>query len=186
MNTSESIDIIERMFSESKKSLCKNSFYFILWGLIMIPVGIAESLLIGQPNFWLIWPIAGILGGFISMIHSRRESSKTNIYTTGDRITNYTWGGFGIALVFGILFSVYNQIPPHALVLILAGLATFISGGISKFTPFIWGALALGIGAILCAFFVPAQFQGYVSAASLLFGYVIPGFMLRKVENGAS
>jgi hypothetical protein len=184
MDTSESIEIIERMFNESKKSLCKNSFYFILWGLIMVPIGIAESLMIGQPNFWIVWPIAGVIGGIISMIYGFKESKKTTVYTAGDRISNYTWGAFAITLVIAVAFSVYNHISPHAMVLLLAGSATFISGGTSKFTPFIWGGIALMIGAILCAFFITPEFQGYISAISLFIGYVIPGFMLRKLENG--
>ena len=184
MKATQSLEIIEAMLQESKKSLHRNSFYFILWGLLMVPAGIAESLLIGTQHFWVIWPIMGGLGGIISFLYGRKEEKRSGSSTSGDRIISYTWGAFVFCLVFSIAFSLYLKVPPHALILMLAGMATFISGGISKFKPFVYGGIAMEIGAIACAFLVPSEFQGYVSAISLLMGYVVPGFMLKKVENG--
>ncbi|PJB55067.1 MAG: hypothetical protein CO098_18350, partial [Bacteroidetes bacterium CG_4_9_14_3_um_filter_41_19] len=66
MKTTQSIEIIEAMFKENKKSLHRNSFYFIMWGILLIPTGIAEYLLYGHPSFWMIWPAMGIMGGIIS------------------------------------------------------------------------------------------------------------------------
>ncbi len=184
MKATQSLVIIEAMLQESKKSLHRNSFYFIMWGMLMIPIGIAESFLIGTKNFWIVWPIMGIVGGIVSSIYGIKEGKRTGAVTSGDRIIGYTWGGFGISLITGIAYSVYLQVPPHTIVLMLAGMATFISGGISQFKPFVYGGIALEIGAIACAFFVPFEYQGYVYAISLLFGYVIPGFILRQSENG--
>lgn len=184
MKATQSLEIIESMLQESKKSLHRNSFYFILWGLLMVPAGIAESLLIDSPNFWLIWPIMGIIGGIISMIYGMKEGKRTGTVTSGDRIISYTWGAFVFCLVFVIVFSLSLRIPPHTLILMLAGMATFISGGISKFKPFVYGGIAMEIGALACAFVVAPEYQGYVSALSLFVGYVIPGFMLKKAEDG--
>jgi hypothetical protein len=44
MKATQSLEIIEAMLQESKKSLHRNSFYFLLWGLLMVPAGLAESL----------------------------------------------------------------------------------------------------------------------------------------------
>lgn len=184
MKATQSLEIIESMLQESKKSLHRNSFYFILWGSLMVPTGIAESLLIGNPNFWLIWPIMGTIGGLISWIYGMKEDKRSGVTTAGDRITSYTWGAFLFCMILGILFSISNQIPPHTIILMLAGMATFISGGICRFKPFVWGGIVLEIGAIACAFFVDYEYQGYVSAISLTFGYVVPGIILRKSENG--
>jgi len=184
MNESKSLEIIENMLGESRKSLHRNSFYFILWGLLMAPAGIIESLLIQTSFFWIVWPIAGITGGIISFVYGKKESESIGVYTAIDRITNYTWGAFGFTLLFAIAFSLYNQLSPHALVLMIAGSATFLSGGISKFKPFIYGGIILEVGAILCAFSIPNAYQGYVFALSIVLGYVVPGFILKKSENG--
>lgn len=184
METSKSIEIIESMMSESKKSLAHNSFYFIFWGIILLGAGIAEFFLFGTDNFWIIWPTVGIIGGIVSFIYGIKDGKRAGMMTVGDRITAFTWGGFGFTLIFAIIFSLYNHLLPHALVLMLAGLATFISGGISKFKPFVYGAIAIEIGAILCAFYITPPFQGLIFAASMLVGYILPGVLLKKSENG--
>ena len=184
MKATQSLEIIETMLQESKKSLHRNSFYFLLWGSLMVPTGIAESLMAGTNNFWLIWPIMGIVGGIISSIYGKKEGKRAGASTSGDRIIGYTLGAFGMSLIIGIVYSIHLHVPPHTIVLMLAGMATFISGGISQFKPFVYGGIALELGAIACAFFVSFEFQGYVSALSLTVGYVIPGFILRQSENG--
>jgi len=183
MQTTQSIEIIESMFMESKKSLHRNSFYFIMWGLLLVPAGIAEYMLFESDKFWLIWPVVGTTGGIIATIYGIREGKRSGTKTAGDRIYSYTWGAFIFLLFLGIAFSVQNNISPHAIILMLAGYATFISGGIAKFTPFVIGGIALVVGAILCAFLVAPHYQGLIFSASILLGYVIPGFILRKTEN---
>lgn len=183
METAKSIEIIENMFNESRRSLYRNSFHFLLWGGLLIPAGVAEYLLRESEYFWMVWPAVGVLGGIVATIYSFKEGKRSGVQTTGDRITAFTWGGFGFTLIWVIAFSVKNQFPPSALILLMAGFATFISGGISKFTPFIWGGIVLVLGATVCGFFVEYMFHSLIFSASMLFGYVIPGFMLRNLEN---
>ena len=184
MNTTESLEIIENMYQESKKTLHRNSFYFILWGILLIIAGITEFILFGEGNFWLVWPIVSALGAIASFIYGFKESRIAGGQTSGDRITSFTWGAFGFILVLGIVYAVMNQLAPHAIALMMAGAATFISGGISRFKPFIWGGILLEVGAIICAFFVDNSMQGLVFAISIFMGYVLPGIALRKAENG--
>ncbi|MFT5168958.1 MAG: hypothetical protein ACI8P3_004204 [Saprospiraceae bacterium] len=182
MESIQSIKIIESMLQESRKSLHNNSFYFILWGMLLIPAGIVEFLFYGDGNFWIVWPIIGILGGIISAIYGRKEDKQSGLQTIGDRITLYTWGAFGITLIIVIAYSMHHNLSPHPLILMLAGSATFISGGISKFNPFIWGGIILELGAILCGFVLAPPYHGLIFACSIFLGYVIPGIMLKKVE----
>jgi hypothetical protein len=183
METTKSIEIIESMLNESKKSLHRNSFYFLNWGFLLIIAGIAEYFLFGHKYFWLIWPVMGGTGGLVSFIYGMNESKRNGVSTAGDRITSFTWGALIFTIILGVFYAVYNHLSPHPIVLMLAGSATFISGGISKFKPFIWGGIVLEIGAILCAFVFKAPDHGLVFAASIFLGYVIPGLMLRKLEN---
>lgn len=184
METTKSIEIIEQMLAESKKSLYNYSFYFLLWGGLLIPAGIAEFLLQGSSYAWVVWPIVGVVGGIIAAIHGKREEKNSSIITAADRINAFTWGAFGFSLFFVIAYSVYNNMQPHALILMIAGSATFISGGISRFKPFIWGGIVLELGAVLCAFVIEPKFHSLVFALCIFLGYVIPGIILRKEENG--
>ncbi len=184
MESAKSLEIIESMFNESRKSLTKNSFHFLLWGSLLIPAGIGEFLLRETNYFWAVWPVVGVIGGIIAIIYGFKEGKKVNVQSAGDRIMGFTWGGFGFTLFFAIAYAGVHHFPPHALILLTAGLATFISGGISKFTPFVWGGVVLGLGAIVAGFIVAPVYQSLVFSAGILLGYVIPGLMLRNVENG--
>ena len=184
MEVIESVRIIEEMLEESKKSLTKNSFFFILWAVMLIPAGILESYFYGQGNFWLVWPIAGGLGGIIAFGYGLRIGKKQQVKTAADRISIFTWASFGLCMIFAMFYSVKIKEPPHALILMLSGGATFINGGISKFKPFILGGLFLIVAAALCAFLIEPKFQGYIFAVGLFIGYLVPGLILRKIEHG--
>jgi hypothetical protein len=184
MEATQSLKIIEQMLKESKRSLHRNSFYFIMWAVLLIPAGVAEWYLFGQQTSWMVWPVMGIIGGIVSGIYGSKEGKRTGVQTAGDRITSFTWGAFIFCLIFSIAYSVANNMSPTPLIMMLAGYATFISGGISKFTPFMWGGAMLEVGAILCGFFVEPEFHGMVFAAGIFIGYLIPGLMLKKSEDG--
>lgn len=184
METTKSLEIIQSMISESKQSMVRNSFHFILWAGLLVPAGMVEFFMRHTSFAWVVWPVMGVIGGIIATIYGKKESKRVGATTIGDRIMAYTWGGFVLTLVFAILYSVSLQQPPHALVLLLAGLATFINGGISNFRPFVWGAVALFLGAITCGFLVDAEYHSIVFAVSILFGYLVPGLQLRRLEHG--
>ena len=184
MELTERLQIIEKMMNESKRSLHNYSIYFLIWGFVMAPAGIAEYFLHGSPYSWVVWPVAGVTGGIISGIAGYLQSKKAQVSTAMDRVISYTWLSFGFCLLFAIFYALHSGKPPHALVLMLAGGATFISGGISKFTPFIWGGLALEVAAIACGFFVEPIYHSLIFAAGIVLGYIIPGLLLRKEEYG--
>ena len=183
METNKSVEVIEAMLKETKKSLHKNAFYFIAWGIVLSIAGFVEYFFRSIPNISIVWGVAGILGGIASAVHSIVDSKRSRVTTNTDRITLFTWGAFGFTLFFSILYSVSLGKPPHTLTLMLAGSATFISGGISRFRPFIFGAIALEIGAILCGFFISPETHGLVFAISIIIGYIVPGMLLLKKEN---
>jgi|TARA_B110000902_G_scaffold93172_1_gene110492 hypothetical protein len=175
---------MEAMVKASRKSQQKNSFYFILWGLLMAAVSIIEYYCaINHINIWQIWPIAGISGGLLSYLHGQKERKKSEVNTTTDLFSKYLWGAFGITLVFMVAYSIPNRLHPHPLILAIAGLATFVSGGVSKFKPLILGGISLWIGALVCTFVVTDVRISIVYAIALIAGYVIPGFILRKKER---
>lgn len=184
MELTESVKIIDKMIAESKRSLHNYSYYFIIWGILMAAAGITEYILKDSDFAWIVWPIGGFVGGIFSFIVGYIQDKKQNVKTTMDRVYAYTWISFGFCLILAITYSLSIERPPHALVLLLAGGATFISGGIAKFKPFIIGGLLIEVGAILCAFLVPFELHGLVMAVAMVLGYLIPGFMLRKKEDG--
>lgn len=184
METQKSLELIEAMFKESKKSFCRNSFYFIFWGFILAAAGLTEYFMRGMENHWIVWPIITTIGGIVSMVQGIREGKRQNVVTIGDRVVMLIWLGFVAALVYAIVFSLFHHMTPHAFVMLVTAYATFLTGGVSKFKPLLWGSLALFIGAVLAGFVIPMKEQGLLFAVAITLGYVIPGILLRRSENG--
>ena len=184
METKESIRIIEQMLKESRNSLSKYSFHFILWAVLLIPCGIIEWYFVGEESRFIVWPIAGMLGGVVAAVYGYQQSKHEKVQTQAGRMHGFIWGGFGICMLFSIFYSFKLHVPPHALILLLAGAATFSTGGLSKFKPFIVGGLFLIIMAVISGFLVEPKLQSLVFSGALFGGYLIPGLMLRKIENG--
>ena len=183
METTSSLEIIGQMIQESKRSLYKNSFYFILWGILISLTGIVEYFFRSNPNAWLVWPLIGIIGGIVSGIYDKKES-EDKLNTSGDRIMNYTWTGFGICLVFVIFYAILHGQNSHPLILLIAAFATFISGGVSKFKPFVYGSILLFAGAIVCTLLHDFKYLSLIFSLTILAGFFIPGLLLRSSENG--
>ena len=184
METKESIKIIEQMLMESRQSLSNFAFYFILWAVLLIPCGVIEWYFFDYEYKWICWPIAGVLGGIIAMIYGSRQSRSETVKTTASRLIGFIWGGFGICLVISIFYTVNLHIQPHTMILLLAGGATFTTGGLSKFKPLVFGGIFLILAAVVSGFIVALEIQSLVFSVGLLGGYLIPGLMLRKIENG--
>ena len=141
---------------------------------------ITEFILLGRTTMtWIVWPISGAIGGVISFVVGRKQKSSSAM----DRVIRYTWLSFGICLIFSIFYSLHLNTVPHTMILLMAGGATFISGGISGFKVLMLGGLFLLVSAFISGFIVPQETVSIVFAAGMLFGYLIPGIILNKGVN---
>ena len=68
------------------------------------------------------------------------------------------------------------------IVLLMAGGSIFLSGFVVKFNPFYWGGIFAWVMAII-AFIVSIELQLLASAAAVLFGLLIPGYILKYREE---
>lgn len=183
METTKSIEIIQNMMQESRKSLARYSFYFIMWGIVMGAASLLDYMFNNYTYHWAAWPAAGILGGIASSIFSYRDKKKAGASTFSDRIIGYTWLGFGIALIVSIAYTANHHLSPSPMVLLLAGFATFITGGICRFKPFVYGGLVLILCSVISGFFLPDEQHGLVFVLGMVLGYIVPGVMLRNTEG---
>ncbi len=91
----------------------------------------------------------------------------------------YLWMAFLVVLMMTLLFMPrLGQDHVYPFILLLYGLSTFVSGGVLRFKPLIYGGIACwvcGAGAI----FVTFDIQLLLLAAAVVLGYIIPGHMLR-------
>jgi hypothetical protein len=182
----ESLELIKDMIKRAKQSFFKVSFFYLIWGWLMFAASLGEFVLrelIHYPNPWVTWPILSVIGGALSGWYGSKQD-KTALPSFMDRVHSYVWGGYGILLFLTIGLCVTQGLNPSPFVLILTGLPTFISGGLTKFKPLLFGAVAFWIlGAI--SFFVGIYWVPLIYCLAMLVGYLIPGYLLRKEEaNG--
>jgi hypothetical protein len=186
LTPSESLKLIETMIGQAKQSFSRNSFYFLLWGVLLIlAMGINYALAVkGDPRGAYAWGIMGIIGGVVSMVHGRREGRRTHVANAMDRLMIWIWMAFLATLLTTMLGgAVATGTMSVASILVLTGMPTFLSGQLMRFKPLIWGGVLFWLlGAV--AYFVDQRTVVLLYIAGMLFGYLLPGYLLKRQEDG--
>lgn len=186
-NEQDSIRLISEMLENTKARFNENGFFFLLWGwLVLIASLLHFTLLYTDFQYpYIGWPIIMTAGGIASGIAGYRRGKDAKVKTFIDRSMSYLWIGFFISFIILFAIVIVGQIKWNLLsILIMAlyGLPTFVSGGILKFKPLIYGALACWFIAIL-SLFVREDYVILLSALSVVLAYLIPGYMLKAKFN---
>ncbi len=181
----QSLKLIESMIGQAKRSFQRMSFYFLLWGGLLMLATLTEYFMnrSGLPNGWLGWPILGALGGIISGMHGAREGRKAGVSTFTDTVFMWLWSAFMITLVIVIVSSVAMDSRPGPWASMLTGMPTFITGGILRFRPLMFGGVLFWVFGLLMLFVWPEHSE-LLFGLALLCGYIVPGFLLKRQEDG--
>ena len=187
MSHEQSLELITKMINTSKANLKDNSIFFLLWGWLVLFAAITHYFLMefSVSYAWLPWPVMMTGGGIASAVIGIRIGKKSNVMTYFDKSLMYLWYGFFYVVVFIVVMGGIGKLSwqqVQALIILLYGLGTFVSGGILKFKPLIFGGIFAWIVAII-VFFADYQNTLLLSAISIVVAYLIPGYMLRKKEN---
>jgi hypothetical protein len=177
----DSFALIQGMINTAKNKLADDGFFFIFWGWLVLGAALIHyvTFMLGIPYGEWVWPILMPLGGLISAIVGYRKGKKEVVRTHLDVYLGYVWGGFGLALVLTLVFMPAHGIKmTYFFLMLLYGLATFVSGGLLKFKPLIFGSLFSFAFAALSVFLGKPEQLLCISGA-LLFSYIIPGHLLR-------
>jgi len=187
MTEKESLQIIQEMISTSKGKIKDNSFFYLLWGWLVLVASLSNYALL-QVNYehaYLPWPILMTIGAIASVIAGIRLGKKTRVITIIDKSMIYLWWVFGVLLMIILFMTGFGKIPwqsTYPLIISLYGLGTFVSGGILKFKPLILGGIASWIISVV-AFFVDPTNVLLLTALSIVIAYLVPGYMLKSKEE---
>ncbi|MCU0328931.1 MAG: hypothetical protein MUE53_08065 [Chitinophagales bacterium] len=181
LQTTQSLKVIEEMIEISKSKIIDDGRFFILWGVLIIIASFSQAALLlatdltHQTN--LVWMLLPVLGAPMS-IWLGKQSTK-HPATIVSSIYLQIWKGFGVALMFIIAISILYRISPTPFILILMAFAVYISGKILKFKPLIFGSVLFVLGAIGYKFLNHGAYQALMYGIVVLFGYVLPGYLLQ-------
>ncbi|MCC6540590.1 MAG: hypothetical protein IT225_00060 [Flavobacteriales bacterium] len=185
LNPEQGLKLIESMIAQAKHSFQRISFYFMLWGGLLLVATLMEYFMgqAGMPNGWLGWPIMGTLGGIVAWMHGSREGQKSGVATFADRVFMWVWMAFIITLLLIIVSNVAVGSQPGPWVCLLTGMPTFITGGILRFRPLVVGGVLFWLFGMVSLFVWPEQ-GALLFGLALVTGYIIPGILLKRQEDG--
>lgn len=176
----QSLKIIEQMIQKTKGNMHDSSFYFLLWGWIILIINIGQIILsymkYDKPYFiWLVI-IPGIIA---SGVYGARTGKKAKANTHLDRINFMIWMAFLVCYFTVIIFMKELDYKIVPLIFLLAGNATFLTGVVIKFKPLMWGGLVFLAG-VFAYFLLPGTYFQFISPVAIILGYLIPGYLLRS------
>lgn len=183
----QSLKIIQEMIATSKNNLKDNSFFYLLWGWLVLAASITHFFLI-QVNWdyaFIPWPVLMSAGAIISVITGYRMGKKAKVISHVDIMIIYLWYAFMAVVFIVIIMALMHKIAwvtTYPVIISLYGLGTFVSGGVLKFKPLIIGGIACWVISVI-AFFVPSAYVLLLTGLSVIIAYLIPGYMLKAKES---
>jgi hypothetical protein len=183
LSPQQSLDIITSMISQAKGNVRMKSFYFLLWGWVVMlaNVGMFTLYQFHYRHFYIVWLLAipaWILSFYKSYRHRRADQSPTHL----DRISGWLWTAFGIIIFTLVAFGYKINFQLNPVILLVCAIPTFVSGIIIKFKPLIIGGILFWIFGIIC-FLIPMPYQFLAGAAAIACGYLVPGYILKNKQE---
>lgn len=184
MNETESLALIRRMVHTAQQGVQDNGFFYLLWGWLVFIAALFNWTMIHffQSEYgYFGWAILMPAGGVASMIYGWKVERKKKVLTYADSVLHYVVIAFLVSLfIVMIAGSIHlGWIKTYAFILIVYGSWLFISGGVLKFRPLLFGGIINWIAGA-AAFWVTNYHIVLLLAVAVLLGYVIPGHLLRN------
>lgn len=187
MTPSESLKLIESMIGQAKKSFSRISYYFLLWGLLLTGAMLATYLLRDVGPNWAngsAWGVAGALGGIVSAVYGSRQSKTEEVTNPMDSIIGWLWISFVITMMIVILCSAFVHRDPGSMITLLTGIPTFMTGQVMRFRPLVIGGIIFWAAGIAMHLTTDPLALTALYCGAMVLGYIIPGVMLKRQEDG--
>ena len=177
----ESLALINDMIGKARKRYTDNSIFFLMWGWIVMSASLAHYVILEYTSFdkpYIGWLLT--VPGFIaSMLIGAKRSRKAIVRSYTDSVYAWLWITLGLSIFVMVFHGEklgWHIVP---LTMLMASVGTVVSGAMMKFKPLqIGGALFFGFS--IFAFQVNESQQMLLMAISVLTGYLIPGYVMKK------
>ncbi len=175
----DSLKLINEMIGKAKRSYVTKGTASIVWGSLIVFCSmitwarIKYGFNIGF-DVWLLLLLALIPQIFFSVKEKRSKN-----YTSHDEGSVYfVWITFAICIfILSFYNSKFGNEHSTTLVMMLYGIPTFITGGIFKFKPMIFGGLCCWALSVI-SIYTSLENDMLLMAASGLVAWLIPGLIL--------
>lgn len=179
------LDIISDSISAAKENIKNQSFYYILWGWLVIISSLFNFALLkfgAHKLHFIPWILIMPLGWVATIIYARNHSGERGFETHLESFLKYLWIVLGLSMLVVVFISIMNKMNPAILTLVLAGIGTTVSGFTMKFKPLIWGGNIMFIFSISCLY-IQNENVYLIYAVAIALGYLLPAYRLKKVNT---
>jgi hypothetical protein len=178
----DSLRVIQTMIDKTKTSVADKSFYFLLWGWLVLIGALLQYVLfviVKTPLHGAAWNVM-FIGFIVSIIHGAKRRSKS-VRTYVDEGLANIWLCLAIVqtLVVIVFFRFGGWEYCYTAFILLYSIGCFLTGRLLQFSPLVWGAAACWALVVLTTF-IDVETKMLVMAAAVLMGYIIPGYLLRQ------
>jgi hypothetical protein len=204
-NEQESLKLIANMIAQAKDRFQKrNGNSIILWGYSIMILALVNFALLqildaaSGAYAYSVWlcTIPIFIANYLNEARKSRQAHASNYI---DKLAGYVWLAFFISvLILTAAISILAGaiLSPHAgllfhlitpLIMGITGLCLFVNGKIYRFQAFVYGSAVFWTGALFSVFIpVVWKMQGlqFVALAiCMVFGFILPGYMLNRKAN---
>jgi hypothetical protein len=181
MTETESLKLINEMIGKAKRSYITTGAASIVWGAIIVLCSLLTWYQFYTNHFFDfdVWFLV-FLAVIPQIYFSIQEKRKKKFVSHDERTMTYLWTTFGICIC---ILSFYNskfgsnEHSSTSLFMLMYGIPTFITGGVFKFKPMIFGGLICWVLAV-ASMFTDVAVDMLFMAACGLFAWLIPGIIL--------
>ncbi|REJ82953.1 MAG: hypothetical protein DWQ44_02225 [Bacteroidetes bacterium] len=176
----ESMEIISKMIQSARKDIEDNSFYYLLWGWLVLIACVLEYVLLksGSQFHFIGWVILMPAGAIATSVYGYKQEKRQKVKSFIDDVIKYILIAFLVVLVSVLAFMSKLGLMTYPLILMIYGMWLFTSGGIIQFKPLVIGGIINWVLAVAAAF-VSFENQIILLALAVLSGYIAPGYMLK-------
>ncbi len=189
----ESLQIIRKSISNSRRNIREGSFYYLLWGWALILGALANYFLISRLirmqrydeillMSLLAWGVFVIVPTIIQFVYQYRSGRRERVVTHLDRYIKILWIAAGGLMALMVFLSLKLDAFPTPFILGVTAMATAVSGLMLRFRPLVGGAFIF-LAAAVIASYLKGTDQLLVFAVAMVLGYLIPGYIIRHIKN---
>jgi hypothetical protein len=188
----ESFKIIDKAISNFKINYKESAQIFLLWGWILTLACFAQFIILKilqskeafeQIGLFSIgnWVVLILIGFIIQFFIVRKINKEKKVYSYLEGYLKSLWMVAVLSIFVAIIICIKLEIEPLAFILLIAGIGTTTTGLLIKFRPLAIGGITFFIFSIATTF-VSGEYLNLLAGAAIIFGHLIPGYLLKSAK----
>ncbi|RMF07005.1 MAG: hypothetical protein D6762_08365 [Candidatus Neomarinimicrobiota bacterium] len=182
----EQLDIIQSMIEMTRQRVARSGKFFIFWGWWILFALLGQYGLVLTENtrwIWIWWLGISVTGGLYTGWRARRMIHDAGLRTKVDSYIITLWQGCAIL----ILLLAFVALPLgtisiralNPLLMLILGLGVLMTGIFLDWRGLKQAGLLWWLAGVI-AMFLPWEIHGLIMAATLIPGYLVPGYVLER------